>query len=185
MSRKSRIGVSVIFGTLSIALALLWVRSYRAADRLHGRVWGKQSFIVASKYGLLSVIGFRWHGAREFEWRMVSFPADDELSFPWTTSNRWRFLGFGWLNDPLYNVMRSTQTLPDGTTAHFFGAAVATLHGGGPVIPFWFLVCLSAVLSALPWRSTVVGARGFSLRTMVMVMTLIALVLGLGTWLAS
>lgn len=56
-----------IVATLSllvcVATAAMWVRSYDKADRLHGRLWGKQSFLIASKQGQMLIIGFEWHGA--------------------------------------------------------------------------------------------------------------------------
>jgi len=185
MGGNWRIGVSVFFGTLTLMLVLLWVRSYGVADRLHGRIWGKESLIVASRYGRVAVVVFHWHGARNFEWQLVQYPAGDELAFPGYSASQRRWLGFGWLSDPLYHVMRSTQTMPDGTTIHTFGAATAMLQGGGPVIPYWFLVGAAAGISASPWWSAVVRVRGYSLRTMLIATTLICVALGLGVWLAS
>ncbi len=47
--------------------------------------------------------------------------------------------------------------------------------------PIWFLVILLAVATALPWFGT---ARRFSLRTLLIAMTLIAVVLGAVAWLS-
>ena len=59
------------------------------------------------------------------------------------------------------------------------------MYGGYPprfsvLTPHWLLVILSAVLTALPWLPF-----RFSLRTMLIATTLIAVVLGLSVWLAS
>ena len=51
---------SVLCLVACVALVALWVRSYRTADRLHGRFWGRQSFIVGAKDGRLVVAAFRW-----------------------------------------------------------------------------------------------------------------------------
>lgn len=173
--RVLRIAISAVCGLLCAFLIALWVRSYHTADRLHGRIWFPQSFLIASKEGKVTVIVLRWHGAENWwRWAVVSYPVDDELSFP-AFDYRTR-LGFAWLRDPTYMVMRSQQTLPDGTTISLFGAATATLRGAGPVVPYWFLVavCLAAVL--------LVNGKAmlrFSLRSLLIAATIIAILLGL------
>jgi hypothetical protein len=46
-------------------------------------------------------------------------------------------------------------------------------------IPLWLTIALTAAASASPWISTVVRLRRFSLRTLLIATTLVALVLGL------
>jgi hypothetical protein len=182
--RRTRIAVSVVFGVLTLALVMLWVRSYSTAHRLHGVVWRPTSFVLASQSGRVSLVVFRWHGAADWwRWKVLSYPVDDELSFPCGgPANYERRLGFGWLRDPLYMVMRSTQTLADGTEVNVWGAATATLSGAGPMVPYWFLVGAFTVLSVAT-ACPVWGARRFSLRTMLVITTCVAVALGLSVWL--
>src|SRR4051812_13479439 len=120
---KLRIAWSVAWGVVAVSLCVLWVRSYRTADRLHGRVKGKQSFLVASKEGRVAAVVFQWHGAANWwQWDRFSYPVDDELSFPVGPMEQYeKSLGFGWLSRPMYMVMRSEQTLPDGSTVDVGG----------------------------------------------------------------
>jgi hypothetical protein len=172
-----RLGITVLWVVIGAALAGLWLRSYWTADRLHGRLRGRQSFLIASKQGRLTAVGFRWHGAPNgWKWETRSYPADDVMSFPAGDVKQYgHWLGFGTLRDPLYFVMRPRQEMPDGTVVFVWGAATATLRGSGVIVPYWFLLGLVAlVIAALNvrrWR--------YSLRTLLIVMTALALWLGL------
>jgi hypothetical protein len=179
--RKLRIAWSVACGISAVLLCLMWVRSYRAADRLDGRIWFPRSFLVASKEGAVACIVFRWHGAENWwRWDTVSYPVDDELSFPGGPVDQFQnAIGFGWLDQPMYMVMRSTQKLPDGSEIMVWGAATATLNGGGPIVPYWLLVVMTSCAGAAPLVS-----RRFSLRALLIVVTLVAVVLGLIVWAA-
>lgn len=161
----------------AVLFVLLWVRSYHTADRLHGRIWNQQSFLLGSKEGAIVAIVFRSHGAPGWwQWETRSYPVDDELSFPFGSVEQYEsHLGFGWLTNPIYMVMRSTQTLPGGQQIMVFGAATATLNGAGPVVPIWYLTVVSCALAALPW---IRWPRNFSLRTLLIATALIAAILG-------
>ena len=103
---------------------------------------------------------------------------DDELSFPVGPVEQYqKILGFGWLDQPMYMVMRSTQTLPDGSSISMWGAATATLAGSGPIVPYWLLILLAWCSGTLPWLSI-----RFGLRSLLVVLTLVAVVLGLIVW---
>lgn len=131
---------------LGVLLAGLWVRSYVAADRVHARLGGRRSLIVAVKQGHVVVVGFMWHGSRNgWRWDVRSYSLDDELSFPVGPVRQYTAaLGFGVIRRPLYMVMRSTRQTPRGPVM-MFGAATATLRGWGVIVPLWFLVVLTAV----------------------------------------
>jgi hypothetical protein len=47
-------------------------------------------------------------------------------------------------------------------------------------IPYWFVASLAAALAAAPWLEW-----RFSLRTLLIVMTVLAIMLGLGVWIDS
>ncbi len=104
----------LIAGVLLIAL---WVRSYKAADRLHGHTSDAQAFLIASKEGRIASVLFRWQVASNwFRWNLISYPSSDELSFPVGPIQQYKNkFGFGWLDHPMYPVMRSRLQLPNGT----------------------------------------------------------------------
>jgi hypothetical protein len=160
------------------AVVTLWVRSYRQADRIHGRCWDRQSILAASKQGRVTIVAFRWHGANNWwQWGLSTFAVDDEMSFPVGSVRQYESVfGFGMLHDPLYMVTRSTFETPEGATILISGAAVATLRGSGIVVPYWFLVLLAGLLGIVlrlerPWRYTT--------RSLLIAITFVAIVLGL------
>ena len=175
--RRSKIA-SVLCFIACLALIGLWVRSYHDADRLHGRFWQRQSFLIASKQGRVTAVAFRWHGAPDWwQWGTHAFAIDDEMSFPVGSVRQYEAaLGFGVMKDPVYMVMRSTFETPEGATILISGAAIATLRGSGVIVPYWFLVLLSGVLAVAlrlerPWRYTT--------RSLLIAITFVAILLGL------
>jgi hypothetical protein len=177
--RKLRIAWSVACIIACLLLIVLWVRSYRIADRLHGRFWVGEEFLLASKEGRVAAVVLHWHGtANWWPWKVVSYPVNDELSFPVGSVQQYvKRFGFGWLDRPEYMVMRSKQQRPDGSTFTLFGAATATLNGAGPIVPYWLLILLTSSCAIGPWIK-----KQFSLRTLLIATTLIAVVLGLIAW---
>ncbi|HEY3393561.1 MAG TPA: hypothetical protein VGK58_12695, partial [Lacipirellulaceae bacterium] len=170
--------LSVLCLVAGCALVALWVRSYDRADRLHGRFWERNSFLVASKHGRFIALSFRWHGAPDWwKWRVHSFAVDDEMSFPVGSVRQYESgLGFGTINDPMYMLTRSTFETPEGATILISGAAVATLRGSGVIVPYWSLVLLAGLLGIVlrlerPWRYTT--------RSLLIACTFVATVLGL------
>jgi hypothetical protein len=170
--------VSVLCLVIGGALFALWVRSYHHADRIHGRFWERNSFLVASKQGRVTAVAFRWHGAPNWwKWSVLSFAVDDEMSFPVGSVRQYESgLGFGVIHNPTYMVMRSTFETPEGATILISGAAMATLRGSGFIVPYWFLVLVAGMLGIAlrlerPWRYTT--------RSLLIAITLVAVVLGL------
>lgn len=124
-------------------LVAMWVRSYETADQWPGHLSSNWHYLLASKQGCLAILLLRPHGAAGW-WRKQyrSVPVNDELSFPNGNMRRYgSTLGFGWIRDPIYSVMRSTQTLPDGRQISLFGAAIASLRGAGPPFRIGFSSC--------------------------------------------
>ena len=168
--------VACIVATL--ALIAMWVRSYYQADRLHGRISGRQSFVIASKQGRVATLAFRWHGAENWwQWGLHTYAVDDEMSFPVGSVRQYEAaLGFGYVKDPVYMVTRSNFETPEGATILISGAAIATLRGRGIIVPYWFLVLVAGVLGVVvrlerPWR--------YSTRTLLIAITFVAILLGL------
>jgi hypothetical protein len=180
--RYLRITFSATCLIACVLLIVLWVRSYKTADRLHGHTSDGQAFLIASKEGRIANVLFRWDAAPNwFRWKLISYPIGDELSFPVGTVQGYKNkFGFGWLNHPIYYVMRSTQQLPDGSTVDVWGAATTMLDGAGPIIPDWFLVLVLGTGAAAPWIPWL--RWRFSLRTLLIATTLVAVVLGTIVW---
>jgi len=166
--------VAVACWLVAALCVVMWIRSYRQADRLHGRIWMPEAFVVASKEGGVALMAFKWHGADNWwDWERQSWPVDDEMSFPVGSMDQYdTALGFGWLRDPLYMVMPSTINTPQGPMM-VFGAATATLRSAGPIVPYWFLTFAAIGGGAVLWR----GVPRFRLRTLMLVMTALAVAL--------
>lgn len=176
--RVLRKALAIFLLAVAAGLLVFWFRSYASADRLHGRAWGRQSFIVASKQGRLTFLWFTWHGAPNWwQWGMHTHPVDDELSFPAGDVRQYEnAAGFGLVHNPIYFVMRSTYQAEDGTTVSVWGAATATLRGSGLIVPYWFPI-LATSLAGLPLIKK--RPRQFGIRSLLLLMTLVAVVLGL------
>src|SRR5262249_46214756 len=66
-----------------------------------------------------------------------------------------------------------------------WGFGAASYSGRSVVtVPFWFVTLLSALLDGLPWLSSLPRSSRFSLRTLLIATTLVAVVLGLIVWAA-
>lgn len=172
-----RVAVIAILSIATLILGYFWWRSRTCADRLHGKIPGTDCFILASKQSTLTFFVFRQHGHPEWwQWETLSYPVDDELSFPSGDPSRsGRFGGVAIIGDQHYAVMRSIQQSPDGQQIIMFGAASAWLHGSGITLHYWLLL----LLTALPIPFLIIKPTWrFSLRTLMVVVTVVALGLG-------
>jgi hypothetical protein len=155
MKRKLRIAFSAVCGIICLLLIALWVRSHWKLDLLTLPISSARAIQVAAVQGDIT---FRAPPVSYFRSKgylgPVSSLRDYEVSPapPKTSSNRKRTskIGIRW------------SSLPRGS-------------GGHIVVPFWMIVVLSAAMSlpllkSLRWR--------FSLRTLLIAMTLVAIVLG-------
>lgn len=181
--RKLRIAFSAVCGVLFLLLVMLWVRSYRAFDRVSGRVAGRTSVILVSHTGHLTAVrsdgGYlNWNlPHRDIGPTLPNNLTNADLSrqeFSWdNTDVIWPYrgrLGFGWIYRTLY---LNTPNLkyrwdPLGLTARSVGAGAT-----GVMMPHWFVVLVVATIAALPWLRW-----RFSLRTLLIATTAVALALG-------
>ena len=146
MARKLRIAVSVFFGLLTVALCVLWVRSFCINDSVQ-RIGPS----VTSLYSNNGYLGVR-HLPKNFhlqypgpgaDWKVVSTAADGRVPRQWA-----KFSGF-----------EKSATMPT------------------------LLIALpAAAFACLPWVRA--GTR-FSLRTLLIATTLVAVVLGRVVWTAA
>jgi hypothetical protein len=71
--------------------------------------------------------------------------------------------------------------LDDGVSKHFYGFIAKHVdHGAAIVLPSWLLIAASVGCAVAPWFSW----RQFSVRTLLIATTLVAMVLGLSVWLS-
>ncbi len=161
---------------ICITLLIMWGRSYREADRLHGRLWDREFFLIGSKQGTVSFLWFRSHGHEKWwQWETPTYAVDDEMSFPVGDVDQYqKRFGFGYLNNPMYFVMPMEQ---NGTM--MMGAATATLRGAGPIVPYWFLLSIFAMLGTL---LALRRRQRFGLRTMMLGTTALVLLMGIAAW---
>jgi hypothetical protein len=154
--RKLRIAFSATCLVACVLLIVLWIRSYW---RWESVVWGvtqTQGFSVCSQQGENTI--------QYLDYR--------ELPPGMTVSI------FKWKFESLSPHDRSLlPTIAEG----FAGFFVEDTGNGFLVgIPYWFPVLLSAALAAAPWLPW--WSKRFSLRTLLIATTLIAVVLGLIVW---
>jgi hypothetical protein len=154
--RKLRIAWSVACGIAFLLLIVLWVRSYRVSDDWR-RANGGKLLNIQSYRGEFGI--GRWSFPRPIPWRH-SANRIDEIDEPakrlWTPMKD---------QAPLSYVGIRWQTL---MPLNLFA------------IRYWSPVVLSGTLATLPWLSLWSGR--YSLRTLLIATTLVAVVLGLIMW---
>lgn len=141
-----RIAFSALCGFVCVLLVVFWVRSYFRWDMVAWGVTTQQGFILSSQSGGTVL---QYSDVSEFpgtlvKWRVESLPSPDTDILPIAGIEE-AYAGF-----------------------LFVGGG----HGFLFVLPYWFLVPLTAVFAALPWLRW-----RFSLLTLLIATTFIAVVL--------
>jgi hypothetical protein len=159
--RKLRIVWSVGWGIAAVLLVMLWVRSYYTHDAISAKISpiSPKRIYMTSWLGSIHVGCTDWPiptGIEVQTWRRLATPTEE-----WS---RLRELASGW--GPL---------LPEPTLSFRRGPAS---HPWQLWTPHWICTVLAGTLAALPWLR-----RRFSLRTLLIATTLVAVVLGLIVWL--
>jgi hypothetical protein len=149
--RKLRIAWSVGWGVLALILIGLWIHSHWY--KLSALCWISKSATVDGSYweGYLQT-RYEWFGP----YNDTSEIADTGISFDY-----------------------GNQRVPGKYPVALWMWHDYSEHGGiywYLQVPFWFPVVISACLGSLPW---VRWSRQFSLRTLLVAMTLVAIVLGM------
>jgi hypothetical protein len=160
MKRRLRIAVSVFFAVAAVLLCVLWVRSYWWRDRIVIPLTAARTLRVDSDHGKFQ---FETYGKGMGEWYLsLTAIAHTEISAAWKS--------FTSSPEP---QDRQQWRWEETHTGRFF-----------VYVPHWFLVLLTAsiaiITAAAPW----IG-RHFSRRTMLIAVTLLAVLLGLRIWLTS
>lgn len=85
----------------------------------------------------------------------------------------------GWYSEPLTPEFKSYwQDFAGDSSLIGFGLARFTSHTA-ILVPHWFQVVVFVLIAAVPWSP---WSRRFSLRTLLIATTLLAVVLGLAVW---
>jgi hypothetical protein len=149
---KLRIAWSLGCGIACLLLIALWVRSYHRSESFWVLLSGEQLLTIQSLYGELS-------GG-------LSLYNPDEFHDSWEIRSSVRNA-----SQPPKNRF---QDVPWYRGSYGFGYATSTSLQGAAA-PHWFFATATFILTGLPW----IGAcRRFSLRTLLIATTAVAVVLG-------
>jgi hypothetical protein len=151
--RKLRIAFSALCGLAAVLLLVLWVRSYWTAGAV-GRVNGNSACTIGSNHGIVYfVYDMQPH-------RPVSSPwwAQHTSTIAPAVDPTWSYFQIGVVDYPPYTL--ELHVLGDLATG---------------TVPDFLLVGLCTAAGAAPW----IWPKRFTLRTLLIVTTLVAIVLGL------
>jgi hypothetical protein len=151
MRRYLRIAVSVVCLSASVLIFALWIRSYSRADRLD---WPVGRLIPGRTLTTVSVRGLIMTGMQPEAYNIYA-----------NQSGKWRF------RTGRIEITRM-DLIDDGWLGFKF---IRRPDEWGWQAPTWSLVAAFAVGAALPW---IIGRARFSLRTLLLVVTLVAVLLG-------
>ncbi len=163
--RKLRIAWSVAWGIVAVLLVALWVRSYLYWQRIVVGIGGTRAIEASHVLGQVKLVGFSeqhivplLQPANSPIWPQISEPIDT-----WRKQDR----------------RRSDNGLPTDFPASPTGLG-GELTSSRVVVftPYWFLIAVDGALIAAPWLRF-----RFSLRTLLIATTLVAVGLGLIVWL--
>ncbi len=157
--RKLRITWTVFCGIACVLLIALWVRSQRSVDLFFAPIGGKWCLMMGSIPGACGVSIVNNSGS----------PVDPVWRSESTTSDKW------------WNEMgKNGRPFSSRVWGGFLYAHKSS--NTGIIIPYWFLIPVALCLSAIPWIPQL--RFRFSLLTLLIATTLVAVVLGLVVWLA-
>jgi hypothetical protein len=162
--RKLRIAWSVVWGLAAVLLIAVWLRSTHHLDVLFGPVYGSRNATISSGDGRLTIVAF-WSDPRGSmsQWThqiylVQNLPADRESRPSLGFKKRGPLLGFSSLQPAKGNG----YTNDDGI---------------GVIVPYWFVFLIFGMLATLSWTTL-----RFTLRTLLIATTLVAVGLGLVAW---
>jgi hypothetical protein len=151
MLRKLRIAFSAVCGIVCLLLIVLWVRSNSWIDSIHGTGYPKQ-FWCESLHGEMGLLVLTDPGVQPRNLRFFSRPPE---AVPYYSTG-------------LYDDWSTPFSTALGIRWTFVG-------GFGLVIPYWMPVVFIGMIGTIPW---VPWSRRFSLRTLLVATTLVAVLLG-------
>jgi hypothetical protein len=160
--RKLRIAWSVLWGLITVLLLMLWVRSY----------WWFDVWRIDPIYKAYSIGGQSGSGCFVLDCGNSFIPAFPQTNFR-------------------YQCTKLEKLVPELQNYGLFSSRVwgrfsARIEGRNYfsfVVPYWFLVLAAALWAAIPWLPW--WSSRFSLRTLLIATTLVAVLLGLVVYAAS
>lgn len=153
--RRARIAASALFGVLTVLLVALWVRSYWWRDNLFIEISQLSYAQYSSEEGESAFLVTHSSGSKES--RLVWFN-------PWELGHtRIEFFPF------------------NGEYPRWMGFDMYWIDGDewGIFVPHWFVCLLTGAIAVM---SANTKSKRFSIRTMLIAVTLVAIMLGLGAW---
>lgn len=190
LTRWLRVAISAGCLVMFVGLIGLWVRSYQAFDRTSGRIAGRTPAIFVSYAGHLTAV---LTDVRFLNWNWPQWDSGPILPNNWTDADLsvhhvnwsdtdvvWPFpgiMGFGWIYRSMYLNIPNPENgwSPRGLSGRSWGAPCT-----GFMVPHWFGLLIFGSLAGLPWIRC---QFRYSLRTLLIVTTLVAVVLGCVVWL--
>lgn len=155
LARALRVTWSAAFSLLTLLLIALWLRSYSHRDQTRGCIFGSRHHIlVTSLRGQIAIGCDEWRG----------IPHD------WIFESRTEA-------ENLISVYPTVTGVPPCSWLGFRGRFRPNLWI--LVIPTWLLLCAAIGAAILPWTGLERRVQRFSLRTLLVATTLIAVTLGL------
>jgi hypothetical protein len=151
---------SIVCLVACVVLMAIWVRSYHCIDQLQGKITGQQMISVDAFYGRLllkeSPVPYR-----DFPWTMNSTPIKSNMPFATQTAEVW------------------DRRMGQGSSSPLGFAVYLSWPDAALMLPLWFLVLATGTLAMAfqrrwPWR--------FTLRSLFIATTFLAVVLGMITW---
>jgi len=152
--RKLRIAWSVAWGVLCLMLIVLWVRSYSWRDNVKVRLPADLYILFASEDGISGFL-IRENNTGVSRIEIDSWPCNSE--------------------DIRFFPFNSDSYSPLGSYAWWFGDTAF-----GAIAPHWFPAVLFTALTVAPWIRQ--WQWRFSLRTLLIGMTVVAALLGAVVW---
>jgi hypothetical protein len=160
--RKLRIAWSVAGAVAAVLLIVLWVRSYTRVD---GYIWsstntGNEELLMCGAGRVVMAHNFDLPEEDGFEHYTTVFKSSNDMQ-------NWFYL-----STPICDPLQRPISYPAG-----FGLSRISNQGFVITFPFWFASTIAAFLAAGPWFRQL--SVRFSLRTLLIITTLVAVVLGL------
>jgi hypothetical protein len=162
---KVRVACSAFWGLACVLLVVLWVRSYHYRSHYQRSFSATQLLVAESDVGRLYI-----------SWRVANYPrprqglTNEELNSEFVTLLQKMHASHEKLGFAIDRRIVPAEPRAGGT-------GVADIRG--ITLPYWFLTLLAALLPPVAW---IKGT--FSLRTLLIATTLVAVVLGLVVWLS-
>jgi hypothetical protein len=176
ITRRLRAAVSLFFAIAAVALCVMWGRSYVTFDRFaFTPKYDCNLLFLSYRGGFTAVQLIECEVATPF-WDRG--PAIEEPGFSFTHWDDPVYIGFSRIGDDDFNIMPTG--LPGYHNTGLIGRSY-TYSAVGLSIPYYFLSATAAIMAMASLFGLQRGIR-FSLRTLLITTTLVAVALGLGVW---